>query len=299
MRFLQTAAWQIGQGFPGLGEGQAAQLREARFGTVAHVLGLAEREKVDAILVVGNVWADNRIRTQDVERLAGVMAGSAVPVYLLPGESDRYTFDSPYRLQADLFKPPVVLLLEPMEVVPLPIPAAKVGLAWRSTKTAEDLGFEYLALGEPTGETSPRTRGSGTPEPTGFGSGGGNVLLVDLPGPTVKTYPVKTYRWEEATREVHGEEDLLALRQRLEEKANDHGLLHLRLTGALPAPLVAGLDELETEFASRYFYLSIDNEVTPLAVSYRHPLLQEMAQRLEPQALVALSKLVAGSKELE
>lgn len=156
--------------------------------------------------------------------------------------------------------------------------------------TAEALGLDYLALGHWHGVKSitPRTWYCGTPEPTAFAEAGGCVLIVNVAGPgqtpEVREYAVCTYRWHDEARDVHAAADVAGVRRLLEEKADpDHGLLRLRLTGALPQQEVATLDRLQDEFANRYFHLRIEQNVTVRSDGepvFRHPLLREMSDRL-------------------
>ncbi len=109
MKLLITSNILIGLNFPHLACA-ANQLREARHDALREIISLAEHEKVDALFLLGNTLADNRISHHDIHEVANTLSRSEVPVYVLPGHKDPYTPDSPYRYLGDGFTGKVIIL---------------------------------------------------------------------------------------------------------------------------------------------------------------------------------------------
>ena len=109
MKLLISSNILIGLGFPHLARA-ANQLREARHDALRELISLAEHEKVDALFLLGNTLADNRISHHDIHEVANTLSRSEVPVYVLPGSKDPYTPDSPYRYMGDGFTGKVSIL---------------------------------------------------------------------------------------------------------------------------------------------------------------------------------------------
>lgn len=61
------------------------------------VLAAAEQERAHLIVLAGDVFDHNRQGAQVLEEVAGTMAGSKVPIVILPGNHDPLTVDSVYR----------------------------------------------------------------------------------------------------------------------------------------------------------------------------------------------------------
>ncbi len=123
--------------------------------------------------------------------------------------------------------------------------AAEIGL-----DTASRARLDYLALGDWHGQlqVDERTWYAGTQEATRFKEKDpGKVLVVELaePGasPAVTPVPVAALRWHRIRAELDGEEDLEALRGRL-EAIPDKGdaLVELSLAGTVDVELRARLD---------------------------------------------------------
>ncbi|MFT3720553.1 metallophosphoesterase family protein [Pseudorhodoferax sp.] len=87
-RFLHTADWQIGRQFATLSAENAPLLTEARFTAVERLAALAARERVDAVLVAGDVFDAQTVSDRTLRRLFGLLDGYAGPWLLLPGNHD-------------------------------------------------------------------------------------------------------------------------------------------------------------------------------------------------------------------
>jgi hypothetical protein len=118
MRLLHTSELRVGAAFPQAWE-QAEALRDARLEAVRSLLAVARREKVDGIVLAGNTLASNQVAMAQVFELAAVLATSPVPVYLVPGELDPLTEDSPYR-RTETFRAPVQIVSVPPTVAVAP-----------------------------------------------------------------------------------------------------------------------------------------------------------------------------------
>jgi DNA repair exonuclease SbcCD nuclease subunit len=111
-------------------------------------VALASTEKVDFIVAAGDLFEDNRIAHRYVEEMARAVSACSVPVYLLPGNHDPLTQDSPYIRSPELFGGASVVLgkAEPLRVpggTLYPCPAlakffAEDPTGWIPRRTAED-----------------------------------------------------------------------------------------------------------------------------------------------------------------
>jgi len=61
------------------------------------VLAAAEQQRAHLVILAGDVFDHNRQAPEVVEAVAGTMAGSRVPIVILPGNHDPLTPDSVYR----------------------------------------------------------------------------------------------------------------------------------------------------------------------------------------------------------
>lgn len=87
-RFLHTADWQIGRRYPRFGEEDAAALFEARFAVIERIAHLAAEEKVDAVLVAGDVFDAQTISDRSLHRTFQAMQAFTGPWLLIPGNHD-------------------------------------------------------------------------------------------------------------------------------------------------------------------------------------------------------------------
>lgn len=87
-RFLHTADWQMGRQYGRFAEEDAAALFDARFKAVERLAQLATDEKVDAILVAGDVFDAQNLSDRTIHRTFNALAAFAGPWILIPGNHD-------------------------------------------------------------------------------------------------------------------------------------------------------------------------------------------------------------------
>lgn len=216
MRFIHTADWQIGMPFV-CAPDKGNDLRRARIDVIKQIIALAESESAEFILAAGDLFDKNMLSPMIVEEVARIVSNSKVPIYLLPGNHDPLTLDSPYVRTPELFKDSAVVLREaaPLKLAnctlyPCPARSKKSGLdptSWIPPKS-EDEGIrigiahgsvntpgesdypiapnaasakelDYLALGHWHGvkKIDERTWYCGAPESTSFGQPNAGKVL--------------------------------------------------------------------------------------------------------------------------
>ena len=88
VRFIHTSDWQIGMKGGGLGEA-AERVAEQRIETIDRILRIAEERDADFVVVAGDVFEDNRVSYNDVERVARIIyAHPNVVIHVIPGNHD-------------------------------------------------------------------------------------------------------------------------------------------------------------------------------------------------------------------
>lgn len=128
-RFLHTADWQIGRQYGRFAPEDATVLAEARFAVVERIAALAARERVDAVLVAGDVFDAQAVSDRTIRRLFNALRGYEGPWILIPGNHDAALAESVWTRAQRLGAVPshAHLLLEP------------------GVRTFPDLGFAVLA----------------------------------------------------------------------------------------------------------------------------------------------------------
>src|SRR5579863_974416 len=92
LRFLHTADWQLGLKLAFVAGDAGAVARFQRFEVVRRMAALAHERAVDAVVVAGDVFDDNAIGEDALQRARDAMAAFApIPVLLLPGNHDAAT----------------------------------------------------------------------------------------------------------------------------------------------------------------------------------------------------------------
>ena len=119
VRFLHSADWQIGLKASHVAK-VADTVREARLDAARAVIAAANRAKVHAVLLAGDIFEDNLVSDRLVSQIVEILAVSEAPVYLLPGNHDALTEDSVYRRPSFAGRPSRVVLLE--STTPIAIP---------------------------------------------------------------------------------------------------------------------------------------------------------------------------------
>ncbi len=87
-RLLHTADWQIGRQYPRFEPEDAAALAEARITTVETIAAIAREERVDAVLVAGDVFDAQTVSDRTIRRLFNALAAYPGPWFMIPGNHD-------------------------------------------------------------------------------------------------------------------------------------------------------------------------------------------------------------------
>jgi DNA repair exonuclease SbcCD nuclease subunit len=98
LRFLHTADWQLGLKLAFVPGDRGALARGERFEAVRRLAAVAKERRVDAVVVAGDVFDDNAVGRDTLQRARDAVAEFApVPVLLLPGNHDAASADSVLR----------------------------------------------------------------------------------------------------------------------------------------------------------------------------------------------------------
>ncbi len=118
IRVLHSADWQIGRLYGSFDPDDAVPLAEARFAAVERLAALATSEKVDAVLVAGDVFDAQTVSARTIRRLFNALAGYAGPWIMIPGNHDAALAESVWSHAARLEALPanLHLVLEPRVV---------------------------------------------------------------------------------------------------------------------------------------------------------------------------------------
>jgi DNA repair exonuclease SbcCD nuclease subunit len=90
VKFLHTADWQIGMKAAHVGEA-GDRVRAERLHAVGRVVEAADREKVDFVVVAGDIFEDKGVDRALVRSVVDRLASCTAPVYLIPGNHDPLT----------------------------------------------------------------------------------------------------------------------------------------------------------------------------------------------------------------
>ncbi|HEY2511715.1 MAG TPA: DNA repair exonuclease [Polyangiaceae bacterium] len=94
LRFLHTADWQLGLKLAFVAGDAGAVARFQRFEVVRRLAALAKERAVHAVVVAGDVFDDNAVGPDSIQRARDALAPFApIPVLLLPGNHDAGTPD--------------------------------------------------------------------------------------------------------------------------------------------------------------------------------------------------------------
>jgi DNA repair exonuclease SbcCD nuclease subunit len=94
VRLLHTADWQIGKGFAKFEGDAGALLRTQRIKTVERIAQIANEQRVDVVLVAGDVFETNAVADETLRRTLNAMQAFKGPWVLLPGNHDASLSDS-------------------------------------------------------------------------------------------------------------------------------------------------------------------------------------------------------------
>jgi DNA repair exonuclease SbcCD nuclease subunit len=94
LRFLHTADWQLGLKLAFVAGDGGAVARFQRFEVIRRIAQIAKERAVDAVVVAGDVFDDNAVGDDSLQRARDALAPFApIPVLLLPGNHDAATPD--------------------------------------------------------------------------------------------------------------------------------------------------------------------------------------------------------------
>jgi DNA repair exonuclease SbcCD nuclease subunit len=130
-KLLHTSDWQIGKLYGQFEPDESALLAEARFAAVERVARLATEERVDLVLVAGDVFDAQTVADKTLHRLFNAMAGYTGAWVLISGNHDAGLAESVWTRAARLDAIPAhvhiclrpePLLLQAIRVAVLPAP---------------------------------------------------------------------------------------------------------------------------------------------------------------------------------
>jgi DNA repair exonuclease SbcCD nuclease subunit len=112
MKILHTADWQLGRRFKNLPTGVGERLALARFDVIDTIAALARAQRIEHVLVAGDLFDGHRIDDGDVARGMQRMAAAAgVRWWVLPGNHDSLVGGGIWdRVRASSMPPNVVLM---------------------------------------------------------------------------------------------------------------------------------------------------------------------------------------------
>lgn len=131
LRLLHTADWQIGKQYGQFDADEAALLAEARIAAVERLAALATEQRIDLVLVAGDVFDAQGIADKTVLRLFNATRAHAGPWVMIPGNHDAALSESVWtraqRLNAvpdnvHLCLRPEPLMFDGLNAVVLPAP---------------------------------------------------------------------------------------------------------------------------------------------------------------------------------
>ena len=98
-KILHTADIHLGRKFPGLGEKGVSQREQVR-STFKNIVILAVDEKVDLVLIAGDLFDSNQQPQRNIDLVTEqlkLLEKNNIPVCLIPGTHDRFDSSSIYR----------------------------------------------------------------------------------------------------------------------------------------------------------------------------------------------------------
>ena len=120
-KFLHTADWQIGRLYGSFDPDDAVTLADARFAAIERLARLAAEERVDAVLVAGDVFDAQTVSARTIRRLFNALEPYPGPWVMIPGNHDAALAEGvwSYAKRLDALPANLHLALEP-QVFELP-----------------------------------------------------------------------------------------------------------------------------------------------------------------------------------
>ncbi len=142
IRFLHTSDWQLGMTRRFLAGEAQGRFTQARIDAIRAIARLVRDEHASFVVVAGDVFEDNAVARQTVQRACEALGEIPAPVFLLPGNHDPLDAASVFTSRAFTeARPPNVIVLD--DETPRPVPGVDgvdvLGAPWRGKSPAEDL----------------------------------------------------------------------------------------------------------------------------------------------------------------
>jgi len=96
MRILHAADFHLDSAFSALPAEKARQRRRESRELVEKLCTLVREEKIDLVLLPGDLFDSERVFPETLERLKDAFGGMGCPVFIAPGNHDPYVASSPY-----------------------------------------------------------------------------------------------------------------------------------------------------------------------------------------------------------
>jgi calcineurin-like phosphoesterase family protein len=151
MRLLHTADWQIGMQAAHVGAA-GGRVRDERLTAARRVIEVANRERVDFLLLAGDTFENNAVDRTLVQRVADILGGAACAVWIIPGNHDPLAPGSVWEHPAWRAQPHVQLLRDarPVEIpggVLFPCPLLEKHSTRDPTSWIEAAGRSEICIG--------------------------------------------------------------------------------------------------------------------------------------------------------
>jgi DNA repair exonuclease SbcCD nuclease subunit len=115
MKFLHTADWQVGMRAAQFGE-KGERVRAGRLESARQVVAVATAERVDFLLLAGDVFEHNGVERLKIREVAKILGSAPCPVYIIPGNHDPYIAGSVWEDKSWSEWPNLHILTEPVPV---------------------------------------------------------------------------------------------------------------------------------------------------------------------------------------
>ncbi len=161
VRFLHTADWQLGMKFAGLGEA-GGLVREERLAAAQRAVDEAGARGAQFILIAGDLFEDNAVDRSLVRKVARILGGASLPVFIIPGNHDPFVPGSVWEDRSWQSAPNVTIITEnsPLPcpggtLYPCPVRAKQSGDDPTAWIKAEEDGGVHIGLAHGSVEGAP------------------------------------------------------------------------------------------------------------------------------------------------
>jgi len=121
-RIIHSADLHIGSAFEGLPPEKAASRKEGQLAVLEEIISLSEKNRVQAILLSGDLFDRPAVSPDLIARVTGILAKTGIPVFIAPGNHDYFHTRSPYSIgswpeNVHIFRSPVIERVELKDLV--------------------------------------------------------------------------------------------------------------------------------------------------------------------------------------